>query len=249
MTPDHVIFGNGPVGRATMHALVSRGQAVRMINRSGRGSVPDRVEVVCGDAMNPEFTRSVGGSKGGLPDPERVLLSLGPGLPRPPGERAGGGGDQRCPVREHRQPAVASPRLSATPPVLAGKSVSVIGNPDRLHSYTFIPDIGEGLATLALTAEAEGEVWHLPNDPHPQTTRQMIQTAYRLAGTTGRLGGIPTVALRLLGLANRTIREVLEMAYEFRDDFVVDSTKIARLGVTATPIDEAIERTLASYRR
>ncbi|HAM25984.1 MAG TPA: NAD-dependent dehydratase, partial [Microbacteriaceae bacterium] len=46
---------------------------------------------------------------------------------------------------------------------------------------------------------------------------------------------------------NRTIREVVEMAYEFDDDFVVDSTKIARLGLTATPIDEGIERTLASY--
>ena len=39
------------------------------------------------------------------------------------------------------------------------------------------------------------------------------------------------------------------MAYEFQQPFIVDSSKIAtRLGVRATPLDEALHRTLASYR-
>ncbi|TXN27942.1 NAD-dependent epimerase/dehydratase family protein [Lacisediminihabitans profunda] len=309
MTPDHVIFGTGPVGRATMQALVNRGQSVRMVNRSGRASVPDGVEVVGGDAMNHEFTRSVSvgastvyqilnppyylwaqefpalqasvlaaaESNGALFVNMDNLYSYGRQdgepltelTPENPHTRKGGVrkrmADTLWRARAEGRVRVVSGRASdyfgpgggessplgdrVFPRVLAGKNVSVIGNPDRLHSYTFIPDIGEGLATLALTPEAEGEVWHLPNDPHPQSTRRMIETAYRLAGTTGTVRSIPTVVLRMLGLTNRTIREVVEMAYEFEDDFVVDSTKIARLGITATPIDEAIERTLASYRR
>ena len=35
---------------------------------------------------------------------------------------------------------------------------------------------------------------------------------------------------------------------EFDEPFVVDSSRIAALGVRATPIPEALERTLAAYR-
>src|SRR5918994_3054507 len=54
----HVVFGTGPVGMYVMDELVQRGpRRVRMVNRSGRASVPDGVEVVGGDAADPTFTR------------------------------------------------------------------------------------------------------------------------------------------------------------------------------------------------
>jgi nucleoside-diphosphate-sugar epimerase len=54
----HVVFGTGPVGMSVMDALVQRGpRRVRMVNRSGRASVPDGVEVVGVDAADPTFTR------------------------------------------------------------------------------------------------------------------------------------------------------------------------------------------------
>lgn len=38
------------------------------------------------------------------------------------------------------------------------------------------------------------------------------------------------------------------MQYQFEEPFIVDSSKIAtRLGVTATPLDQAIAETLLSY--
>lgn len=55
--------------------------------------------------------------------------------------------------------------------------------------------------------------------------------------------------LRLLGVANPMMRELLEMQYEYEAPFVVDSRKIAqRLGVHATPLDSALGDTLATYR-
>jgi hypothetical protein len=41
----HVIFGTGAVGMSVMDALVGRGKRVRMVNRSGRASVPDGAEI------------------------------------------------------------------------------------------------------------------------------------------------------------------------------------------------------------
>jgi nucleoside-diphosphate-sugar epimerase len=57
------------------------------------------------------------------------------------------------------------------PAALAGKTATVLGDPDQPHTYTYLPDIGEGLAVLGEHPDAPGEVWHLPNDPDTRTTR------------------------------------------------------------------------------
>ncbi len=56
MNAEHVVFGAGAIGRATVDALVARGERVRLVNRSGRAALPDGVEVVGGDAADPAFT-------------------------------------------------------------------------------------------------------------------------------------------------------------------------------------------------
>lgn len=135
------------------------------------------------------------------------------------------------------------------PAALAGKAASVLGDPDQPHTYTYIPDIGEGLAVLGEHPDASGEIWHLPNDPETRTTRELVETIFKLAGQPRvRLRTMPPLLLRGLSLINPTIRELLEMQYQFEEPFIVDSSKIKhRLGLTATPIDEAIAGTLQAY--
>ena len=58
-TARHVIFGTGAIGLATLDALRRRGETVRLVNRSGRARVSDDVEVVSGDASDPDFTTAV----------------------------------------------------------------------------------------------------------------------------------------------------------------------------------------------
>ncbi|MDQ3301869.1 MAG: NAD(P)H-binding protein, partial [Actinomycetota bacterium] len=53
----HIVFGTGPVGMSVMDELVGKGKSVRMVNRSGRASVPEGVEVLGGDATNEAFAR------------------------------------------------------------------------------------------------------------------------------------------------------------------------------------------------
>jgi nucleoside-diphosphate-sugar epimerase len=136
------------------------------------------------------------------------------------------------------------------PAALAGKTATVLGDPDQPHTYTYIPDIGEGLAVLGEHPDAPGEVWHLPNDPDTRTTRQLVESIYRLAGQPRtKLRQIPPLLLRAVALANPTVRELLEMRYQFAEPFIVDSNKITtRLGITATPLDQAIADTLDIYR-
>jgi nucleoside-diphosphate-sugar epimerase len=57
----NVIFGSGPLGQAVLRALLKRGKANKMVNRSGKRpeGVPVEVEIISGGAYNPDFTRSV----------------------------------------------------------------------------------------------------------------------------------------------------------------------------------------------
>jgi nucleoside-diphosphate-sugar epimerase len=136
------------------------------------------------------------------------------------------------------------------PATLAGKTATVLGDPDQPHTYTYIPDIGEALAVLGEHPEAPGEVWHIPNDPDTRTTRQLVDLAYQHAGhERGKLRRLPPLMLRALAIANPTLRELLEMQYQFNEPFIVDSTKITtRLGAKPTPVDVALADTLAAYR-
>jgi len=61
MSQTQLIFGTGPLAQATLRALLKRGKSVKMVNRSGNrpDSIPDQVEIIAGDAFNPEFTRQV----------------------------------------------------------------------------------------------------------------------------------------------------------------------------------------------
>jgi nucleoside-diphosphate-sugar epimerase len=77
------------------------------------------------------------------------------------------------------------------PAALAGKTASVLGDPDQPHTYTYLPDIGEGLAVLGEHPDAPGEVWHLPNDPQTRTTRQLVDTIYQLAASPRPSCGAP----------------------------------------------------------
>ena len=136
------------------------------------------------------------------------------------------------------------------PAVIANSTARVLGDPDQPHTYTYIPDIGEGLAVLGEHPDAPGEVWHLPNDPETRTTRQLVELAFRQAGhPQARLRKIPSLLIRIGALGNRTLREVLEMQYQFAEPFIVDSSKITNtLGVHATPVEQALADTLATYR-
>jgi nucleoside-diphosphate-sugar epimerase len=136
------------------------------------------------------------------------------------------------------------------PAALTGRTANVLGDPDHPHTYTYVPDIGEGLVVLGEHPDAPGQVWHLPNDPDTRSTRQLVDIVYRQAGQTrGKLRRLPPVVLSALGLVNPTMRELVEMQYQFEEPFIVDSSKIAnKLGIEATALEQALSDTLRAYR-
>jgi nucleoside-diphosphate-sugar epimerase len=133
-------------------------------------------------------------------------------------------------------------------PALAGKKARVLGDPDQLHSYTYLPDIARGLIVLGEREEADGKAWHLPN-ARAVTTRQFIEMVFAAAGTEPGIQAMPRFMVSAVGLFNGNVRELKEMLYEFEEPFVVDSTRFeAAFGSEATPLPEAIETTVDWFR-
>ena len=131
---------------------------------------------------------------------------------------------------------------------IAGKRADFIGNPDLPHTYSYVPDIAVGLATLGTEERAVGGVWHLPG-PETVTTRQLFEL---LAGDVGHPVGVrnlPKLAVRVFGVFNPLLRELVEMSYEFDESFVLDTTKYeSAFGNTGTPLATAITATVDWYR-
>src|SRR6202011_3991596 len=107
---------------------------------------------------------------------------------------------------------------------LAGKRADFIGDPNLLHTYSYVPDIAAGLATLGTDERAVGQVWHLPG-PETVTTRALLDLVGAEVNHPVGVRNVPKLALRALGLVNPLMRELAEMAYEFEEPFVLDTSK------------------------
>jgi nucleoside-diphosphate-sugar epimerase len=131
---------------------------------------------------------------------------------------------------------------------LAGRRADFIGNPALPHTYSYVPDIAAGLATLGTDARAEGEVWHLPGPP-TVTTRVFLDLVAAEVGHPVGIRPVPKLALRALGLVNPTLRELAETSYQFDQPFILDTSKYqAAFGPAGTPLAAAAAATVAWYR-
>jgi nucleoside-diphosphate-sugar epimerase len=134
------------------------------------------------------------------------------------------------------------------PRVLAGKPVDVIGDLDRLHSVTYVPDFAEALVRIGREPAAWGRAWHVPNAP-AVSNGDLVRLAAQLAGTDSAPRHLPTWKLRVAGVFIKPAREVVEMVYEFEEEFVVDDRAYrSAFGADATSLGDGLAATLDWYR-
>jgi len=131
---------------------------------------------------------------------------------------------------------------------VAGRRADFIGDPDLPHTYSYVPDIAAGLATLGTDERSVGQAWHLPG-PETVTTRAVLDL---VAGEVGHRVGVrnlPKIAVRGLGLVSPLMRELAAMSYEFEEPFVLDTSKYeSTFAGAATPLAIAVADTIAWYR-
>jgi nucleoside-diphosphate-sugar epimerase len=129
--------------------------------------------------------------------------------------------------------------------VRRGKSVTVLGSAERLHTWSFTGDVATMLVVAGTDARAWGRAWHVPSG-EARTQRQVVEDFAKAAGVGQvRVGTIPPAVLRGMGLVWPLMRELRETEYQFRDDFVMDSSAaMTTFGLRPTPWDEMVEVTV-----
>jgi len=133
-------------------------------------------------------------------------------------------------------------------PLVAGRPAQVTGALDVPHAVAYIEDVGRAIAVLATDDDALGRVWIAPHAP-ARTQREMVEMAAAAAGVEPRASAMGPFMMRLGGLFVPAAREMVEMMYQFTRPFEVDSSRIERdFGLTATPLEEGMARTVAWYR-
>ncbi|NLE81030.1 MAG: NAD-dependent epimerase/dehydratase family protein [Rhodococcus sp.] len=143
--------------------------------------------------------------------------------------------------------AIAGERM--VPTVLGGKTQRLLGSPDVVHSFTYVPDLAAAMIAAAHEPAAWNQVLHAPTAP-ALTQRQLVAAFADTAGVpTPKISPIPGWALRGLGRMHGDSRELAEMLYQFEKPFVMDSSSTeALLGLAPTPLGDATRATVAWWR-
>jgi len=130
-----------------------------------------------------------------------------------------------------------------------GKSVSVLGRADRLHTWSFTEDVAGMLVVAGADPDAWGHAWHVPSN-EPRTQREVISDLGAAAGTgPARVRPVPSTVLAGMGLVWPLMRELRETEYQFRDDFVMDSSAAqATFGLKPTAWEEIVAVTVLGRR-
>ena len=132
-------------------------------------------------------------------------------------------------------------KIMAADNLMKGKKAQVFGDPDKIHTFTYTPDAAKATALLGNTPEAYNQVWHLPTTRERLTTRQWIGLIAKELGVEPKIQKVPEILLNVMGLFIPIMRELPEMLYQNRQDYIFDSSKFEkRFGITATRPEEGV---------
>ncbi len=129
-------------------------------------------------------------------------------------------------------------------PALAGKAVNLLGRTDQPHTFSSVADFGKLLATLGTREEALGQVWFTPS-PAPVTQAELVKLMEDELGHKVKLMAAGKMMLSMLGLFMPTLRESVEMLYEWDNPFIMDSSKAQKtFGLQPTSLKDTMCATI-----
>jgi nucleoside-diphosphate-sugar epimerase len=134
---------------------------------------------------------------------------------------------------------------SAFMTAVRGGTADLIGPLDRPHQFVYIPDVGPLVLKLAAHPGAQGRVWHFGGSGIT-SQQEVLAEIERQTGRPLKRRVLGKGVLRLLGLFNRMLRELVEMHYLFTNPVLMDDRALEGLlgPVSRTPYAEGIRSTL-----
>ena len=130
-----------------------------------------------------------------------------------------------------------------------GGTANMLSPIDKPHEFVFIPDVGPVVTALIAQEGAWGHVWHFAG-AGAVTQKDLAERVFRMAGQKVRIREAGKLVLRVMGLFNPLMRELVEMHYLLTDPVLLDDSALQKLlgPLHKTPYDEGLRISLEAAR-
>ncbi len=130
-----------------------------------------------------------------------------------------------------------------------GGRAQVIAPLDTPHEYVYVPDVGPVVARLIENPAAYGRVWHLAG-VGTIATREVVNRAFAVTGKKPKMIVAGPMTLRLMGLFNPLMRELVEMNYLQTNPVVLDDIALRGLlgEIKKTSYEDGIRQCVEAAR-
>lgn len=127
-----------------------------------------------------------------------------------------------------------------------GKRAQLVGPVDTPHEFVYVPDVGPVALALAAHERAYGKWWNYAG-AGVTTQREMAERIFDEAGNKPKIMAAGKWMLRIAGLFNPFMREMVEMHYLLTTPIIMDDTALNDLlgGLNKTSYADGIKQTLA----
>ena len=128
-----------------------------------------------------------------------------------------------------------------------GKRAQLVGPIDTPHEFVYLPDAGVTAERLIAEPRAWGNAWNL-GGAGVTSAHAMADEIFTQAGQKPKYTVAGKTILRIFGLFNPMVRELVEMHYLQTSPVILDDTRLKNLlgDLPKTPYKEGIRQTLAS---
>jgi len=108
-----------------------------------------------------------------------------------------------------------------------GAKAQWLGKLEKLHNFSYIPDMGKGVYLLGQNPDSDNQIWHMPT-AKPLTGKQFIDMTAKIYGVEPKVFAINKFMLWSYGLFNKVVAGTVEMYYQYNHDYNFDSSKFEK---------------------
>lgn len=102
-----------------------------------------------------------------------------------------------------------------------------IGDPKKLHNFSYIPDMGKALYLLGQNPDSDNQMWHMPTSP-AITGQQFIEKAATVYNVKPSYFSLKKWMLWVIGKFMKVVAGTVEMYYQYDHDYIFNSSKFEK---------------------
>ena len=131
-----------------------------------------------------------------------------------------------------------------------GGTADMVGPLDRPHEFVFVPDVGPVVSRLVSTPAAFGKIWHLAG-AGVTTQQELVSEIERQTGRKLKTRVAGKTMLRLIGIFNPFMRELVEMHYLQTQPVIMDDSALQQLigPIKRTSYADGLRQALKGVRK